>query len=229
MRLVLETAARASIPAQRAQSCHIPFPWRTPSAAAPIVQWCRRAAAQRTALDKANIACVDSRYFFDQGSDPMRAHRLFLSAILLSALTVPAAAQQQPAFTKAGALTCRTSASVGLLVGSRQRLSCVFRRDSGGEERYSGTIGRVGLDVGITAGGVLGWAVLARTRGLARGALAGTYVGASGDIALGIGAGANVLIGGSHRTVALQPVSVEGQIGVNLALGVARLTLRAGG
>jgi len=158
----------------------------------------------------------------------MRSRRSSLSAaLLLLALAAPAAAQQ-PAFTKAGVLTCRTSATVGLVVGSRQRLACVFRPDSGGPaERYVGTIGRLGLDVGITAGGVLGWAVLARTRGVPRGALAGTYAGASGDIALGLGAGANVLVGGSNRSVALQPVSVEGQVGVNLALGVARLILRA--
>lgn len=157
----------------------------------------------------------------------MRAHRFaFASILLLGALTAPAAAQQ-PAFTKAGALTCRTSASVGLIVGSRQRLDCVYRSDSGGpQERYTGRIGRLGLDVGITAGGVLGWAVLARGRGVPRRALAGTYVGASGDISLGLGAGANVLVGGSQKSVALQPVSVEGQVGVNLALGVARLVLQ---
>src|SRR5262249_9374237 len=150
----------------------------------------------------------------------MRSRRSSLSAaLLLLALAAPAAAQ--PAYTKAGTLTCRTSATVGLVVGSRQRLACVFRPDSGGPaERYVGTIGRLGLDVGITAGGVLGWAVLARTRGVPRGALAGTYAGASGDIALGLGAGANVLVGGSNRSVALQPVSVEGHVGVNLPLRV---------
>jgi len=157
----------------------------------------------------------------------MRKHLLFLSSLLFLSASIAPAVAQQPAFTKAGVLTCRTSASVGLIVGSRQRLDCVFRPDSGAPaERYVGRIGRVGLDVGITAGGVLGWAVLARTRGVPRGALAGTYVGASGDIALGIGAGANVLVGGSHRSVALQPISVEGQVGVSLALGVARLILR---
>jgi hypothetical protein len=157
----------------------------------------------------------------------MRAHHFaFASILLLAASTAPAVAQQ-PAYTKAGALTCRTSASVGLIVGSRQRLDCVYRPDSGGpQERYTGRIGRLGLDVGITAGGVLGWAVLTRGRGVPRRALAGTYVGASGDISLGVGAGANVLVGGSQRAVALQPVSVEGQVGVNLALGVARLVLQ---
>src|SRR5262245_45874926 len=109
----------------------------------------------------------------------MRAHRLALAAILLLAAATAPAVAQQPTFTKAGSLTCRTSASVGLVVGSRQRLDCVFRSDSGGPaERYTGRIGRLGLDVGITAGGVLGWAVLTRGRGVPpRRALAGTYVG----------------------------------------------------
>ena len=83
----------------------------------------------------------------------------------------------------------------------------------------------VGLDIGITAGGALGWAVFAPTQGPPPGGLAGVYVGASGEVSLGIGGGANVLIGGSNRTIALQPVSVEGELGVNLALGVSGLSL----
>jgi hypothetical protein len=83
----------------------------------------------------------------------------------------------------------------------------------------------VGLDIGVTAGGILAWAVFMRTKRPARGALAGTYAGASGDIAIGVGAGANLLVGGSNNTVALQPLSVEGQVGLNLALGIAALTL----
>lgn len=146
------------------------------------------------------------------------------AALLASAL--PAAAQS-PSRAKAGMLTCRTAASVGLIVGSRQNMQCRFTPDNGGPpEFYSGTIGRIGLDVGITAGGIMSWAVLAGTTAVPHGALRGRYVGASGDIALGVGAGANVLIGGSHNTISLQPLSIEGQVGVNLALGVARLTLR---
>jgi hypothetical protein len=72
----------------------------------------------------------------------------------------------------------------------------------------------------------MAWAVFAPASGLHHGALAGTYVGASGSISVGLGVGANALVGGSHRSVALQPLSVEGQVGVNLALGVAGLTLR---
>jgi hypothetical protein len=84
----------------------------------------------------------------------------------------------------------------------------------------------VGLNVGISAGGVLGWAVFAPTNGVPAGALAGDYVGVSGAIGIGVGAGANVLLGGSGRTFALQPISLQGSIALNVVLGVSSLTLR---
>lgn len=146
----------------------------------------------------------------------------FAFALLLAAL--PAQAQSK---AKVGMLTCKTAPSVGLIVGSRQRMQCVFASETGPQrETYSGAITRVGLDVGISAGGVLAWAVFAPTAALPHGALRGNYVGASGDISLGVGAGANVLVGGSRNTISLQPLSLEGQVGVNLALGVANLSLR---
>jgi hypothetical protein len=147
---------------------------------------------------------------------------------LLAVLTTPLAAQQTNS-TKVGVLTCRTSASLGLIVGSHQKLSCRFTPDAGGPpETYYGHINRLGLDLGIRAGGAMVWGVLAPTTGMHHGALAGTYVGGSGSVSVGLGANANVLVGGSHRSVALQPLSVEGQAGVNLALGVAGLTLYVG-
>ena len=84
---------------------------------------------------------------------------------------------------------------------------------------------RIGLDIGITAGGVMAWAVLGSSSAIRPGALTGRFVGASGDISVGVGAGANILIGGTAQSVSLQPLSVEGQVGLNLALGVAGLTL----
>jgi hypothetical protein len=136
----------------------------------------------------------------------------------------PAQAQSR---TEVGRLLCRMGPSVGVIIGSRQRLACRFTPSGGGRaENYSGTITRFGLDVGFTAGGVMSWTVLARKRGIGRGQLAGRYVGASGDVSLGVGAGANALIGGSRRSVMLQPVSFVSQVGVNLAVGVAGLTLR---
>jgi Protein of unknown function (DUF992) len=158
----------------------------------------------------------------------MSKHRPMLLAVaVFCGIAVPAVAQQTNQ-TKAGVLSCRTSASVGLIVGSHQKLSCRFTPDAGGPpENYVGHINRLGLDVGIRGGGAMAWAVLAPTSGVHHGALAGKYVGASGGASLGVGASANVLVGGSHRSFALQPLSVEGQVGVNLALGVAGLTLHS--
>ena len=136
----------------------------------------------------------------------------------------PALAQTQP--VRVGGLTCDTGPRVGLLVGSRQRMNCVFRSNSTGQQyHYRGRITRLGLDVGITGGGRLFWGVFAPTTHIGPGALRGTYVGAGGNASVGLGLGANVLIGGSNRTISLQPLSVEGQLGINLALGVAGLRL----
>ena len=151
---------------------------------------------------------------------------LFSFALLLAAAFLPApAAFAQSNTIRQGVLTCRTSASVGLIVGSRQRLRCQFRSETGRTQNYTGTIGRLGLDLGVTAGGVMAWVVLASTPVIPPGALAGEFVGASGDISVGVGVGANLLVGGTRKSVSLQPLSVEGQVGVNLALGVARMRL----
>lgn len=125
-----------------------------------------------------------------------------------------------------GTLDCKMGPTVGLVVGSVQRMSCTFKTAAGGREYYSATFKRVGLDLGVSAGGRMVWGVYAPSTGLAPRALAGNYVGASGDIALGLGVGANALVGGSRRTIALQPVSVEGQVGINVALGAAGFRLR---
>jgi uncharacterized protein DUF992 len=149
---------------------------------------------------------------------------VFVPALAVIAMTSDLARAQS---IRTGGLTCDTGPRVGLVVGSRQNLRCVFRSNTSGQEYiYTGRIGRIGIDLGITGGGRLFWAVFAPTSRVRRGTLVGTYVGASGNAALGVGLGANVLIGGSNRTISLQPLSVEGQFGVNLALGVSRLTLR---
>lgn len=148
------------------------------------------------------------------------------ACLLIIGSALPASAQDRRG-SRVGGLTCNSGPTVGMIVGSRQRLRCVFRSvDTGRSYTYQGTISRVGLDVGVTTGGRLFWAVFAPSRHVGRGTLRGTYVGASGDVSFGFGVGANVLIGGSNRTISLQPLSVEGQTGVNLALGVARLVLR---
>lgn len=141
------------------------------------------------------------------------------------ALLASATADAREPF-RAGTLTCDTSARVGLVLGSRQDMRCVFLAANGQQYIYRGLIRRLGLDIGITRGGTLLWRVFARNSQIGRGTLRGSYIGASANVALGLGLGAKLLIGGSRRSVVLQPLSVEGLIGINLALGVANLTLR---
>ena len=137
----------------------------------------------------------------------------------------PAAAQR----IKAGLLTCDVSGGIGLIIASQKQVSCVYAPDlPGPQEAYVGSFSRFGLDIGVTGGGVMVWAVFTdTTRG--PGFLAGDYVGASGEVSFVAGLGANVLVGGSNRTVALQPLSVSGDVGVNLALGIGDLSLRPAG
>lgn len=137
-----------------------------------------------------------------------------------------ASAQQPPSGVQAGMLTCNLAPSIGLIVAESQRMSCRYAPNGPYPlQNYNGVMNTVGLELGITAGGVMAWGVFAPTQGTPIGALAGEYVGASGDIAVGVGVGANVLFGGSNRTIALQPLSVEGQAGLNVSLGVSGLTL----
>jgi hypothetical protein len=152
---------------------------------------------------------------------------LILAAVAaVAALAMPSTAEAQR--VRAGVLTCNLDPTIGLIIGSQQQASCVFNpsRPGAPNESYSATLSRVGLDLGVRAGGTLVWGVFAATSKLPPRVLAGTYVGAAGDASVGVGVGANVLVGGSNRTVSLQPLSVSGDIGVNLALGVAGLRLR---
>ena len=152
-------------------------------------------------------------------------HRLIKPALLLGLLLIGNPAHAQGSTTRQGMLTCRTSPSLGLILGSTQRLACQLKADSGWTQDYIGRINRIGLDIGFTAGGVMVWAVLGSSSAIQPGALTGRVVGASGEISVGVGAGANLLIGGTAQSISLQPLSLEGQVGVNLALGVAALTL----
>jgi hypothetical protein len=159
----------------------------------------------------------------------MRAKLIQAAAMAAIVIAVPFPAAQAQSRFAVGSLTCRLGPSVGLIVGSRQRMQCSFVNAADRPlERYQGTVTRFGLDLGITVGGVMRWTVLTRTRKIGRGMLAGTYVGASGDASLGLGVGTAVLVGGSRRTVTLQPLSVSGIAGVNIAAGVTGLRLRYG-
>lgn len=150
---------------------------------------------------------------------------LIASTMLATVVLSQGASAQQPA--KVGTLTCDISGGVGMIVTSKKTMACTFSPSAkGAKETYIGSVNKFGLDVGATTKGRMVWAVFAPTSRKA-GALAGNYTGASAEATVGAGLGANVLVGGSDRTVSLQPVSVQGQQGLNLAVGVSGLELRA--
>jgi uncharacterized protein DUF992 len=147
------------------------------------------------------------------------------AALGLALAIVPAAAQETKR-TMVGTLTCNISPGVGMIVAGQRQLSCIYASARGrAREAYEGTVGTLGLDIGATSGGQLTWTVFAPTT-LRRAALAGTYVGATAGGTVGAGVGANLLVGGSDRTVVLQPVSVQAQRGVNITAGVSNMELR---
>jgi hypothetical protein len=144
------------------------------------------------------------------------------AAAVVAAAVVPADAQ--PRRVQVGTLACSISAGVGLVVASQRNVSCNFQPDGGPPEAYTGTMTRIGVDVGFTSGGAMVWGVFADTNRYA-GMLTGTYAGATAEATVAAGLGANVLVGGSNHSVALQPLSVQGQVGLNVAAGVGALEL----
>ncbi len=159
----------------------------------------------------------------------MKCHRLLLAAfVLAAALSGPAVAQN---WTQVGTLSCKVDPNIGFIIVGHQPMNCLFNPSPGLQpqvpvQSYDGAINTVGISIGISAGSVLGWAVFAPTSGFPAGALAGEYVGVSGDVGIGLGAGANVLVGGSNRTIALQPLSLQGSVALNVVAGLSSLKLR---
>jgi Protein of unknown function (DUF992) len=142
-------------------------------------------------------------------------------------LCIGGAAQAQDR-VRVGVLECRGGASVGFIVGSVTHLGCVLRAEGIPEDRYVATIRKVGLDLGITQESLLAWAVYAPVARLGQGDLSGDYAGAQGSAAIGVGLGGNVLVGGSANSIALQPLSVQGQVGLSVSAGLESLELRPG-
>jgi uncharacterized protein DUF992 len=151
-----------------------------------------------------------------------------IAPIALAALPIDAHAQQPVARVQVGVLECRGGASVGFIVGSVTNLGCVLRIEGLPEDRYVATIRKVGLDLGITQETALAWGVYAPVARLGPGDLSGNYAGAQGSASVGVGLGGNVLVGGSDNSIALQPLSVQGQVGLNVAAGLESLELRPG-
>ncbi|WP_027551845.1 DUF992 domain-containing protein [Bradyrhizobium sp. Cp5.3] len=154
---------------------------------------------------------------------------IFLAGLAVASLVASVAgASAQQRMVRVGVLECRGGASVGFVVGSVTNLGCVLRADSVPDDRYVATIRKVGLDIGITQETALAWGVFAPVDRLGPGDLSGNYAGAQGSASVGVGLGGNVLIGGSNNSIALQPLSVQGQVGLNVAAGLESLELRPG-
>jgi hypothetical protein len=147
------------------------------------------------------------------------------AALLGLVLSLPAQAQR-PVWEQSGTLNCDVSGGIGFVVGSQRQVNCLFTPSyPAPPEQYVGTITKVGLDVGFTAGGQLAWEVLISTT-RRRGVLAGSYAGAAAEATVGAGLGANLLVGGNDRSVALQPLSIQGSVGLNVAAGIAEIALQ---
>ena len=153
--------------------------------------------------------------------------RLLVAGLLLAAIPLSTAAVAQPVpQIRVGVLNCSVAGGAGFVFGSSKQLECRFESGSR-RETYYGVINKFGLDLGATTNSVIAWAVLASSDRVGPGALAGTYGGVSGEASVGVGLGANALLGGSNRSVALQPLSVGAQQGLNVAVGIASLELRS--
>lgn len=148
----------------------------------------------------------------------------------LALSTLPIAAPANAAVgVRAGVLTCNVASGAGFVFGSDHAVSCTYSGAGGRVEHYSGNIQKFGVDIGYTRGGVIVWAVLAPTNNPPRHALTGQYGGITAGASAGVGASANLLVGGSSHEISLQPLSVEGEKGLNVAAGIAEITLRPAG
>jgi len=140
------------------------------------------------------------------------------------ALALTGSAQAQPGVV-VGTLTCNVASGSGFVFGSSRAINCTFAGPGGRYEHYVGNISKFGADIGYTQGGILVWTVIAPTAALGPGALAGNYVGGTASATVGVGLGANALVGGSNNSIALQPLSIEANRGLNVAAGIAAMTL----
>ena len=152
--------------------------------------------------------------------------RLMMSAAALGALAFSVPAQAAEHGVQVGTLTCGVDSGWGFIVGSSKDLRCVFRQNDKRVVHYNGSISKIGMEIGYTEGGVLIWGVVAPTSDVRPGALDGDYVGVSASATAGVGVGANVLVGGFDKSFSLQPLSVQGNEGLNVAAGIGSISLK---
>jgi hypothetical protein len=148
------------------------------------------------------------------------------AAASVAVLAIATQAHAAPAGVKVGVLTCHVESGWGYVIGSSRDMNCDYRPSHGERDRYRGTISKLGVDIGYTNGGVIMWDVVAPTSDVRPGALQGDYAGATASATVGVGVGAHALIGGLDKSIALQPLSVEGNSGLDVAAGLGEMSLR---
>jgi len=159
----------------------------------------------------------------------MTANKLIAMALLSSIASIGMLALSGPEVqartgVKLGSLKCNVESGVGAIITSSKDMSCTLHKVNGNKEHYTGVIRKFGLDIGVTGKAKMVWLVFAPGKTNV-GALRGKYVGAAADASAGVGGGANVLVGGFNKSITLQPVSMQVQTGVNVAVGVSTLEL----
>ena len=151
--------------------------------------------------------------------------RLSTFTVAVAALMAPLAAADAMPPVRAGILQCQGGQNIGFVVGSVTNLECVFQSEGRRPEPYLATVRRIGVDLGFTEQTKFTWAVNARNSRLGVGDLAGSYGGVGANASVGVGGGGNFLVGGPANAYALQPISLQGQTGLNVAAGIAGLEL----
>jgi hypothetical protein len=160
--------------------------------------------------------------------DMEKKFRLLIgAAFAVAGLSITTVAEAAPHGVKVGELTCNVSSGWGFVFGSSKDLHCTFRPSGHPREHYTGSISKFGVDIGYTEGGVLVWGVFAPSSDIREGALQGDYGGATAGATVGLGLGANVLVGGLDKSIALQPLSIEGNKGLNVAAGIGAISLKS--
>lgn len=155
----------------------------------------------------------------------MKLIHLLSAALVAAAAMLPASPSQAAWGVRIGVLVCDIAGGAGFILGSRKALACTFDGLRIRDETYGGSITKIGIDAGATGGSRLIWAVFAPSWNVGPGALSGFYGGVTAELTPGVGLGANVLIGGWQRSIVLQPLSLQGQVGANVAAGIAGMRL----
>ena len=158
----------------------------------------------------------------------MRKLQITLASATALAATLLAVAPASAAHVQIGVLSCKVAGGPGFVFGSSKDIECKYEGVNGAREPYHGAITKFGIDLGFTGSSYMVWTVFAPSQDLPEGALAGNYGGVSAEATVGLGVGANALLGGFKHSIALQPLSGQVQEGLNVAVGISELSLRPG-